>query len=327
MKWIRDSGNSSWRDALKSSGEKDEILVRYLLGQLSESEQSRVERRYFNDDDFNEQLEIVEEELIDDYVNGRLTGADSEAFEKYFMQSSAGRERVKIAREWRDFVSRSSRPAKPKSERTRRTRWPIFSVFRNRFMFMPLAAMILLASGLAWMVTENARLRNQLDDVREEVTAQERNAQEMREQVEGERRRSEQLAEELKSQRSRPEVKPEIPPLRSVIASFVLTSGLVRSGGEAGRLLIPPDATEVKLSAVFKSGDYPSYIADLQTVEGRTIWRRRGLKALRRGDDRVMNLTVPARLLRDEDYILILNGIASTGEIKSVSEYSFRVAK
>lgn len=311
------------------SHSKKEVLIRYLLGQLSEREQGEIERRYFNDDDFNEHLEIVEEELIDDYVRERLSETDRQQFERCFLRSVSGRERVAIARQWRGFISRSSQPAKPASETTRQTSWLRLLTFRRGLVLVPLAAMILLAMSLAWMMIQNIRLKNQVEEMRSTVAEQERNTQELRKQADAERHRNEQLAEELEQERNRPQAKPEIPIPRahSTIASFVLNPGLMRSGSNATRLSIPPDASRVRFTAVFKSSSYTDYAAELQTVEGRVIWSQRGLKAKTKGDDRVIDLMLPSNVLKDEDYIFFVNGVTSTGEIKSVSEYSFRIVR
>jgi hypothetical protein len=58
-------------------------IRRYLLGQLDAAEREAVEARLFGDAEFLELVEAEEEELIDQYVAGRLTAEERQAWESY----------------------------------------------------------------------------------------------------------------------------------------------------------------------------------------------------------------------------------------------------
>jgi anti-sigma factor RsiW len=77
--------------------ELERTMTRYLLGELSESEQSALEARYFADPQvFNEILE-TESELVDGYVRGQLANEVRERFERSYMAHPERSERVKFA--------------------------------------------------------------------------------------------------------------------------------------------------------------------------------------------------------------------------------------
>ena len=63
-------------------------LKDYLLGKLLEDEEEQVEQRLLSDPDFNQEYDIVVDELVDDYVGGRLAEADIKQMENVFFQSS-----------------------------------------------------------------------------------------------------------------------------------------------------------------------------------------------------------------------------------------------
>src|SRR5690349_201083 len=65
--------------------ESDEILTRYLFGELSEPEQARLEERYFDDARAFEQLTRLEAELVDGYARGRLSPQVRERFERAYL--------------------------------------------------------------------------------------------------------------------------------------------------------------------------------------------------------------------------------------------------
>ena len=48
----------------------------YLLGVLPEKQREEIEQRFFSDDDFHLEVEIVEGELFDDYLQNRLPGPE-----------------------------------------------------------------------------------------------------------------------------------------------------------------------------------------------------------------------------------------------------------
>ncbi|MBO0799877.1 MAG: hypothetical protein J2P31_13745, partial [Blastocatellia bacterium] len=52
----------------------DQLIAKYLLGLLSEEEAERLDSFIFEDDEFAYRLQAVEDDLIDSYVKGELTG-------------------------------------------------------------------------------------------------------------------------------------------------------------------------------------------------------------------------------------------------------------
>lgn len=73
------------------------LITRYLLGELSESDQQAFEEAYFRDAALFEQVAIVETELIDDFVRGRLDESIRARFETQYLAEGRRRERVKFA--------------------------------------------------------------------------------------------------------------------------------------------------------------------------------------------------------------------------------------
>lgn len=303
---------------------KEESIQRYLLGDLSEQEQEEIETRYIDDKEFFERLLVVEDELIDACASGRLSGRESEHFERHFLRSADRRQRLEFARPWMTYVSRPS--AKPAVRSAQRSFWrrgeraPLRT--STRAFLIPLAATLLLALGGMWFVIQTGRLNNQLA---QKAAVEEKN-QELRQQLDDERRRSEQLVAELGRERIKPapEGRATIQP---AIVSLILSSGFVRGGGDMPRLVIPTGTKQVRLQANFRGDDHKSFSAVLETAEGTQVWKQSGLKARSKGRDKIVVLTLPASVFRDQDYVLTVSAVASTGELESVGDYSFRVVR
>ena len=76
----------------------EQLLADYLIGNLTEAEESRVEDRAFSDSDTLAALEDAEADLIDAYVRGSLSDAERRAFERRFLASPSRRKKVEFAR-------------------------------------------------------------------------------------------------------------------------------------------------------------------------------------------------------------------------------------
>ena len=79
------------------AGAERHKLRQYLLGQLTEAEAEEVEVGLLTEPDFAEEYDIVVDEVIDDYVAGRLKGEDLKQVEEHFFKSQQRRNKLKFA--------------------------------------------------------------------------------------------------------------------------------------------------------------------------------------------------------------------------------------
>jgi hypothetical protein len=84
---------------------------RYLLGFMSEAEESRVERAYLSSDEALEELRVHEDELIEDYLRGALEPGERAAFERLFLASPGRLERLVYLRALQDRAGEDGRAA------------------------------------------------------------------------------------------------------------------------------------------------------------------------------------------------------------------------
>jgi hypothetical protein len=95
----------------------------WLLGLLPEQESRSLEERLITDSGLYEEVFIVEEELIDDYIAGRLSADERKAFESYFMNSAERQEQYRIANALRVYIADAK-----KSKTEERRRWPFGAI-------------------------------------------------------------------------------------------------------------------------------------------------------------------------------------------------------
>ena len=84
---------------MRSERNDEKLIVQYLLGNLSEEEQVRIEDRAFSDSAYMGALEAAEADLIDAYVHNELSQAERLGFERRFLTSSNRRNKVEFARD------------------------------------------------------------------------------------------------------------------------------------------------------------------------------------------------------------------------------------
>src|SRR5262245_58788321 len=92
----------------------------YFLGRLSDTEGERFEEELALDDELFADAEIVERELIDDYVSKELSASDRSAFEKNYLVTDARRDKLFLVESlWR--VASGGAPAAVVEKEPRRS--------------------------------------------------------------------------------------------------------------------------------------------------------------------------------------------------------------
>lgn len=89
----------------------DEALLRkYLLGTLSEPKSDEIDLELFTNDDFAKTAEVIEDEIVDDYLDGTLSRQDRLAAEHHFFQAPEHRSKLWFARLLRSHLQHQEQP-------------------------------------------------------------------------------------------------------------------------------------------------------------------------------------------------------------------------
>lgn len=316
--------------------EHEKVLIRYLLGELSQDEQVRVEDRLFTDDEYFEQLEAIREELADDYARGDLSARERERFERQFLTSTQGRQDVQFAKALAVVLGESETrsPVSSSAETVSWWRSPLaFLAVQNRAIQFSLAAlMVVLLAGALWMTIENWQLRQRLDRAQQ-------GEQVLKEQATGEQARNEDLAAGLQHERQqRDQLQKERDELQArlnelshpepAIVSFLLPRGLPRDAGEPTNLVIARGTRLIRLQLDLEGDDrYNRFRAEIRTTGGKLIWS--GNAPLVRQSESVSAayLRFPASVLNGGEYEVALKGVAGKAQLEDVGYYYFKVVR
>lgn len=304
--------------------DKEQLLNKFLLGQLSEAERAAVEDRIISDDDFFERLLVAEDEMIDAYTGHELAAGERKLFETQFHSAPHNLERLEFAKTLRQSLV--EKRGESNSDVGVRSGW---SAFVQHFRFnRPLAwatSMVLLAVavGAIWIFINRSRI----DEGNQQVLNQPGPSGPP--PVAPQKDNVTTPGKALVTPTAPPVPSPSLQknstaPARPVIAAFILTPGLSRDGGSARNLIIPQGTTQIQLRLPLEQGtsrDFKNYRVLLSLADGARVWSG----AVRPAGDRTLVMNLPAHLVRRGDYVLELKGVTAGENTESVAEYSFRI--
>jgi hypothetical protein len=245
------------------------------------------EELLFNSDSY-EELSIVEDELVDEYLHDELSPSDRQSFESHFLLAPEHQEKLRFARALQKRVA--AEEALPVQEDSQQAGYAAVRVpqtpekKRPLFSFLPFqrpavsyafaTAILLVVVGVFWTAWRNSG-------------------------------------------------KPTSP---GNVFAVTLTPGLTRGDSEApNRILIPAAADTLRLQLPLAENRYQSYEAVLLDADDRTLTTKDQLKVGSVNGQTVVVFDVAANLIPPGDYRVKLSGNAVSGVPESVASYSLRI--
>jgi hypothetical protein len=319
------------------------LIVRYLLGDLPEEEQARLEERAFENRRYTEDIVAVESDLIDEYVRGGLSNAERRQFEQRFLASAERRRKVEFARA---LAQVASAPAAEAAAQPATIHWweAVIAFLRGSnpaFQFSMAASALILVLGISWLVMETIRLRSQVtqlqaqqqteqqtrqrqeEALRQQAASASARSEDLAAQLERERERREELARQIERDQAR-----ESSAGASFIASLFLPPGIGRSGAERPKLIVPQAARAARLQiGLEREDEFKSFRVEIRTAQGQESLTQDRLQPRQSRAGRIINLTIPGNVLNAGQYELTLKGVTDAGQTEDVRYYYFDVLK
>src|SRR5215475_8115280 len=292
---------------MRNQGVDDALLVRYLLGELSESEQVAVEDRAFAESEYLGALEAAEADLIDTYVRGGLLESDRRAFEHRFLNSPNRRRKVEFARALAVVAAES--PVRPQARPSVRE---LFRGWSPSLRFAAGFAMVFCLVGAFWFFYQNTAMRSQMSV----LESRRRELETQRQRLEG----------QLSAQQSVPGQ--ESAGSAGFAASLVLVPGLSRSEAQTEELVLTPSTMIAHIRIQLEPrDDYPRFRAELRTRRGDEVVTAGNLLRQQTGAGYTVSFDVPASALTTGDYELALKGAGARQGLTDIGFYYFHVRK
>jgi hypothetical protein len=282
----------------RPSAEESRLLRHYLLHALEENEQEQVELRLLAEKDFSRRLIMAQQDLIDDYVAGRLSDSEEDRFRQYYVTTPERLQRLKFGIALNRYVSERA-PVRA-SDRPNR----LFEFLRQR-PYHALAAMaVLLVVGGTMLLTQFSLNPYEVDD-------------------------KQSLKQEFvrinRGQDTRPlSVLKLSSPDTSVLT---LRHNVVRGDAGDRDVGITSSVTQVRLLVEVPPNPYKTYVATLQTEAGEDLGSVSALESRSEEGAHFVVINIPAKLIPRGDYQLKLGGTREDGQADAVGTYSFRTTK
>ena len=136
----------------------DTVVRQFLLGDVDEAEQQRIEGLFVSDADANQQILLAEADLIEDYLEGSLSTSERDKFLSQYGSTPQQRRDLRINRSIKEFAL----SAPPRAETTTSVpKWQTFiSALRLRKprVLIPVAAILTITFIVSiWLVELNSR--------------------------------------------------------------------------------------------------------------------------------------------------------------------------
>jgi hypothetical protein len=273
----------------------EQLMTDFLLGNLPEEEIERLDEMSLADDDFANRLQVVENDLVDAYVRGELSGTSLTQFKSNYLQSSKRREKVHFA----ETLQRQLNTSATKDRSSSITP-------RSAPQWLLAAAAILVLSLCAYLIFQNVNLNNQIQQLQAEKESLRNQEQELQKQI-----------AVLKNQQSNSK------PDDVKLMAFVLLPQ-TRGINKIPSLNVPAGTDYITLTLKLEINEFPIYQAALKDPSADTvIWKSENLKA---DTTNSVQVQIPASLLRPQSFLMELSGISANGTAEMISSYAFRIA-
>src|SRR5690242_7051563 len=142
---------------------EQQTIREYLLGVTLDEERERaIEERLLTDDDFCEQIEIAEDELIEQYLGKELGAGEREQFEHNFLSTSDRRQKLTVARSLNRFATAQLNQVPAANEKVKVIKPPVRVSFWSRrpaavYVGLAAALVVLILGGLLWRTYSRRR--------------------------------------------------------------------------------------------------------------------------------------------------------------------------
>jgi len=280
-------------------------LISYLLGGLQVEERRQIEQRYFDDDEFFQEMLILEEELIDRYVNGDLSDVDSERFEISYLTNPQSRSQVEFAKSLAGALSNVmvNRPLKERDSQAPRAPSGLLAASspqRHPLTWGLIAGLAVVIIGALLLLIGNLRLYKKANRFEQESAS-------LSQQREETNRLNDQMNRDLKQlEQEKKRIESLSPtPANASIAIRTIFPMLTRSG-KAGQVLhVLPQTTLLILQAPVESPAIKTYQV-IVTKDGAKVLQLNHLKSRSTSNGNIIEIPLITSLLDGLSYTLMI---------------------
>ena len=295
----------------KSNGSRefsDSAIRRFLLGQLSAGEQTDFEERLFTDAGLEARVRLAEFELSDDYASERLSTAERDLFRERFLLTSDRTQIFDVSRALHERFASESQTESP-AGLTQRLRG-FFDLKRPAWKYAFAALILIVFFATVLLVTKQPRIARWLGTEhgkpKPKLTP------------------TPQMMNHPGSQSSPVHVEQSPPmPAHDIPALTVALNPNIGIEQAPAASLPNDEAAVIRFQLALQTDRAESYVADLFTISGESIFRAESLKPPDTNRSAIY-FDVPRRILKSGQYRITLSRVAGGVSVKT-ADYYFQV--
>jgi hypothetical protein len=283
---------------MKEEAATDALLRQFLLAKVDDEERQRIESLFLIDSFTKDRVLAAEQELIDDYLENRLSTGDREMFLSLYGDTAAQRRKLRIANSIREWAV--NQPLTPPV-----TPQPAISMWSRlrarlrprRVLLIPIVvtATVVIVVAVLWVNSRRAERQRQYLAVQQELV-------------------------DLNS----PSRLHEVPPQVSLLT---LKPGSVRSVEPEPELKRPPNSSVAELRLLWmQREEYPTYEVVVRWPGDGPSYTIPNLTADKE-NGKIIRVRLPAHLLVRGNHQIELKGISADGTKSPAEIYSFTVSE
>jgi hypothetical protein len=302
----------------------DSLLIKYLVGSLPESDAERLDELSVSDQELAMRLEAIENDLVDSWARGELSGETLERFNRTYLSSPERKNKLRfaqalVAHQARAATATSSR-AGSALQRERSTSMWSQNFATRQFGRWAFAMVVLLALlGSAYLAVDNSRLRRQLAQ-----EAAQRKALESRQREVSRELATEGVSNGVNNESQEPGALPSSSSSQQNLLSVILLPAM-RGVSPITTISMPAHSERVLMRLQLEANDFPEYRVALRDASlGQVIWRSQNLHSSPEAGKTIVSAIVPSSLLKAHNYVMELAGVRAQRE-ELMATYPFRV--
>jgi hypothetical protein len=263
---------------------EEDIIRKYLLGILREPELSVIEQKLLSSEELSETADLIEDEIIEQYLDGDLDERDKKAVETHFLRPPAHREKLRFARLLRYHFETSTAEALDLLEPIRRQRHPA-QLPRFLWTYGGAAAAVLLGVFSLYLSVAQRGLTAKVVDSQKTQAA-------LQADLAREREHSAMMADELQALQG------------PSLVMLDLRPGVSRSNGLVEEITIRPSTRFLRASLLLPQGTPSAALSRvrLEDAEGNEVWSQTGLRPVPVFSRSQVEFYVPAQGFKSGGY-------------------------
>jgi|SRR5215213_4709977 len=280
---------------MSTIGNDQDSIRQYLLGLLNEEQRERLEERMMVDREYREEVLIVEEELLEDYLDNNLSAENKQRLLSHWRSTPEQDRRLEIAEALGRHCS-NALPAypdpvvipSPVPVQKEREIAEVKHHYRRAVLYAVAAVFLVMVMGGLWLLFYRGKAGR---DFNEELTYLNRD-----------------------SSAKKPDLTFVLPPL-----------ALRDKGATLPMISAPLGSQIIELWLTLAPDEHKSYQVALKSLATSNQYIISDLEVDLRSAGRGIPLKVPGAVLTPGDYLVEVSGVTTDGRLESVADYSFRV--